>query len=62
MKNLIISALIGYIYYGICDIKSIPITIIFVLFFWALFSEVDKYLENFKKYIKRIKEEVCEKW
>lgn len=61
MKNIIISILMAYSYYGICEIKSVPVTIVMGLVVFAVCIDIDEHSKDWKRYIRGLKEEICEK-
>ena len=53
MKNMIIASMSAYIFYGFCEIKSIPATVMMFLLIWILFEETDEQIRDFKLSVKR---------
>lgn len=48
-KNAIIAGLMTYIYYDFCIVRNFLIPIVAFLVFWALVSEIEELIKDFKK-------------
>lgn len=53
MKNLIIASMGAYIFYGFCEMRRIPATIIMFLLIWIMFMDIDEQIADFKKSVRR---------
>jgi xanthosine utilization system XapX-like protein len=53
MKNIIISVLASYIFYGFCTIRNPAIPIIAFLVFFLLISEIEEQINDFKRMVRR---------
>ncbi len=53
MKNVIISALCAYIFYGFCEVRSVLVPIITFLLVWFICAGIDEEIEDFKRSVRR---------
>ena len=53
MKNIIISALGAYIFYGFCEIRHFMIPIVVFFLFWAIVAEIDESISDFKRSVRK---------
>lgn len=53
MKNIIISALSAYIFYGFCDVKNLMIPVLAFVLVWVLCAETDEQVNDFMHSVKR---------
>lgn len=53
MKNIIISVLASYIFYGFCTVRSLAIPVVTFLLVFLLLCEIDEQIEDFKRMVRR---------
>lgn len=53
MKNMIISALGAYIFYGFCEIYRIPGAVAMFFLLWALAAEIEEIATDYMRSMKR---------
>lgn len=53
MKNIIISALSAYIFYGFCEVSNVLIPVMAFLLVWFICAGIDEEITDFKRSVKR---------
>lgn len=52
MKNMIISALCTYIFYGFCEVRNFLIPVVVFLLFLTIFSEIDELITDYQRSVR----------
>ena len=53
MKNMIISALVTYIYYSFCVIRNLFIPVVAFFLFLVIIAEIDELIEDYQKTVRK---------
>lgn len=53
MKNIIISALSAYVFYGFCEVRHFMIPIMAFLLVWAVCAGIDEEIYDFQQSVMR---------
>lgn len=53
MKNMIISALCTYIFYGFCEVKLWYVIPFIFLVFWMIIAGVDELIKDYREQVRR---------
>lgn len=53
MKNIIISALFAYIFYGFCEVRHLIILVVAFLLFLVIVMETDEIIADYKRTVRK---------